>query len=134
MTEFAIAAPTELPAPAASSIRTLQLRLLWLVGASGSIVFIEPSPYEIALVLAIVVFFASGLKLAPALLVPLLLLIGINLGYSIGALDLFGDPLVLSWILTSWYMATAAIFFALVLSQDRKEVHWKSAGRTAALL
>jgi O-Antigen ligase len=118
MTEFAIAAPNELPTPAASSIRTLQLRLLWLVGASGSIVFIEPSPYEIALVLAIVVFLASGLKLAPALLVPLLLLIGINLGYSIGALDLFGDPVVLSWILTSWYMATAAIFFALVLSED----------------
>jgi hypothetical protein len=118
MTEFAIAAEADLAAPAAPGIRILQLRLLWLVGACSSIVFIEPSPYEIALVLAIVVFVSSGLKLAPALLVPLLLLIGINLGYSIGALGLFDDTVVLSWILTSWYMAVAAIFFALALSED----------------
>ena len=118
MTDLAIAARTERPAQTAPSIRTLQLRLLWLVGASGSIVFIEPSPYEIALVVAIVVFCATGLKFAPALLVPLLLLVGINLGYFLGALELFDDPVVLSWIVTSWYMATAAIFFALVLSQD----------------
>jgi O-antigen ligase/polysaccharide polymerase Wzy-like membrane protein len=121
MTDLAIAAGTEPPAQTAPGIRTLQLRLLWLVGACGSIVFLEPSPYEVALVLAVVVFFATGVRLAPVLQVPLLLLTGINLGYSIGALELFGDPVVLSWILTSWYMAAAAIFFALVLSQDTAE-------------
>jgi hypothetical protein len=118
MTEFAIAAQTELPAQAVPGIRTLQLRLLWLVGASGSIVFLEPSPYEIAIVMAIILFFSTGLKLAPPHLIPLMLLIGINLGYSIGALELFDDAVVLSWILTSWYMAVAAIFFALVVSED----------------
>jgi hypothetical protein len=121
MTEFAIAGQTELPARSAPGVKTLQLRLLWLVGACGSIVFIEPSPYEIALVAAMVFFFATGLKLAPALLVPLSLLTGINLGYSVGALELFDDPVVLSWILTSWYMAIAAAFFALVLSEDTAE-------------
>jgi hypothetical protein len=118
MTDFAIAARAEPPAQTAPSIQTLQLRLLWLVGVCGSIVFVEPSPYEVALVVALVAFCATGLKLAPALLVPLLLLAGVNLGYSIGALELFDDPVVLSWILTSWYMAAAAILFALVLSQD----------------
>jgi hypothetical protein len=118
MTDFAIAARAEPPAQTAPRIQTLQLRLLWLAGVSGSIVFIEPSPYEVVLVVALVVFAATGLKLAPALLVPLVLLAGINFGYSIGALELFGDPVVLSWILTSWYMAAAAILFALVLSQD----------------
>jgi hypothetical protein len=121
MTDFAIAARAEPPAQTAPSIQTLQLRLLWLVGVCGSIVFIEPSPYEVALLAALVVFCATGLKLAPALLVPLVLLAGINLGYSIGALELFDDPVVLSWILTSWYMAAAAILFALVLSQDTAE-------------
>jgi hypothetical protein len=121
MTDFAIAAETGLPIQTVPHIRALQLRLLWLCGACGSIVFIEPSPYEIVLVLAIVVFFASGVTLAPALLVPLLLLAAINFGYSIGALELFDDPVVLTWILTSWYMATAATFFALVLSQQTAE-------------
>jgi hypothetical protein len=126
MTDFAIAAQAELPAQSAPGIRTLQLRLLWLVGASGSIVFLEPSPYEIAIITAIVLFFATGLKLAPPHVMPLMLLIGINLGYSIGALELFDDTVVLYWILTSWYMAIAAIFFALVLSED-------TAGRLDAL-
>ncbi len=118
MTDFAIAAQAEQPENTAPGIRTLQLRLLWLVGACGSIVFLEPSPYEIAIIMAIVVFVSTGLKLAPPLLIPLMLLIGINLGYSIGALELFDDTVVLTWILTSWYMAVAAIFFALVLSED----------------
>jgi hypothetical protein len=118
MTEIAIAAQTELPARSAPGVKTLQLRLLWLVGASGSIVFLEPSPYEIAIVMAIILFFSTGLKLSPPHLVPLMLLIGINLGYSIGALELFDDAVVLSWTLTSWYMAVAAIFFALVVSED----------------
>jgi hypothetical protein len=118
MTEFAVAAHTELPAHSAPGVKTLQLRLLWLVGASGSVVFLEPSPYEIAIIMAIILFFATGLKLAPPHLIPLTLLIGINLGYSIGALELFDDSVVLYWVLTSWYMATAAIFFALVLSEQ----------------
>jgi hypothetical protein len=118
MTGFAIAAQTELPERNAPGVKTLQLRLLWLVGASGSIVFLEPSPYEIAIVMAIILFFSTGLKLAPAHLVPLMLLFGVNLGYSIGALELLDDTVVLTWILTSWYMAVAAIFFALVLAED----------------
>jgi hypothetical protein len=118
MTEFAIAAPAEHSESTIPGIRTLQLRWLWLVGACGSIVFIEPSPYEITIIVAIVLFFATGLRLAPPTLIPLALLIGINLGYSIGAMELFEEPVVLYWILTSWYMAIAAIFFALVLSED----------------
>jgi hypothetical protein len=126
MTDFAIAPQAEFAAPTAPGIRALQHRLLWLVGASGSIVFIEPSPYEVAIIVAIVLFFATGLRMAGALLIPFGLLIGINLGYSIGAISLFDDPVILFWILTSWYMAIAAMFFALVLSQD-------SAGRLDAL-
>lgn len=118
MTEFAIAAHAEHSETAKPGIRSLQLRWLWLVGASGSIVFIEPSPYEIALIVGIVLFFATGLRLALPLLIPVALLIGINLGYSIGAMELFEEPVVLYWILTSWYMTVAAIFFALVLSED----------------
>jgi len=115
MTDFAIAAQ---PADTAPGVRSLQLKLLWLVGACGSIVFIEPSPYEIAIVMAVVLFFATGLRLALPLLIPFALLIGINLGYSIGAMELFDDTVILTWILTSWYMAIAAMFFALVLSND----------------
>jgi len=121
MTDLAIAAGDALPARTAPGVHRLQQRLLWLVGASGAIVFIEPSPYEIAILLAMVVFACSGLKLAPLLLVPIGLWIAIGLGYSIGAIGLFDDPLILTWILTSWYMAITAMFFALVSLEDTAE-------------
>lgn len=116
MTDTAVSATR--PAGISLSLRALQLGLLWLVGASGAIVLIEPSPYEIALLLSIVVFVAAGLRLAPPLLIPVTLLAGICLGYSIGAVELFDDPVILTWVVTSWYMAIAAIFFALVCHQD----------------
>ncbi|HEY0329332.1 MAG TPA: O-antigen ligase domain-containing protein [Rhodopseudomonas sp.] len=121
MTDFAIAGPPKLPATVAPGVRALQLRLLWLVGACGAIVFIEPSPYEVAIVLAMVVFAATGLRLAPPLLVPLALLIGIGLGYAVGAIELIDDPEILTWLLTSWYMAITAMFFAMLTLEDTGE-------------
>ena len=59
--------------------------LLWLTGASSAIVFIEPSPYELVSLLTMVTFALSGLTLSPALLPLGLLLVLINIGYSISA-------------------------------------------------
>ncbi|KIZ42337.1 MULTISPECIES: O-antigen ligase family protein [Rhodopseudomonas] len=118
MTDFAAAPRPALPTTAIPGLKTLQLGLLWLVGASGAIVFIEPSPYEFAIVLSMIVFFASGLRMAPPLLVPIALLIGIGIGYSIGAVDLLDDSEILTWLLTSWYMATTAVFFSMVCLED----------------
>ena len=112
-------APLQFSDPIAG-IRAIQLRMFWLLGASGSIVFIEPSPFEVAMVLSVVFFIAAGLKMSPPLLVPLGLLIGLNIGYSIGALDLYGETTVLYWVLTSWYMAIIAMFFACALLEDTK--------------
>ena len=43
-----------------------QRGLMWLVGASSAIVFIEPSPYEVMTLIAVVFFFATGLRMRPA--------------------------------------------------------------------
>jgi hypothetical protein len=119
MTDFALARSAPSSTAAAPRLKAIQLALLWLVGASGAIVFIEPSPYEFFMLLAMVVFAVSGgLRVAPALMVPIGLLIGIELGYSIGASELMDDPIILNWILTSWYMAISAVFFSMVCLQD----------------
>ena len=47
----------------APRVLALQRALVWLVGASGAIVFIEPSPYELTTLAAAVIFFATGLRL-----------------------------------------------------------------------
>src|ERR1700730_11962296 len=83
---------------AAPGVTALQGALVWLVGASGAIVFIEPSPYELVTLVAAVLFFATGVRIRLVFIPLLLLLVLLNVGYSIGAIPLFDDPDVFSWI------------------------------------
>jgi hypothetical protein len=96
----------------------LQRALVWLVGASGAVVFIEPSPYEVVTLAATVMFFATGLRLRLVFMPLLLLLFLLNIGYSIGAIPFIDQSEVANWIATSWYMAVTVIFFAMVVSED----------------
>src|SRR5947209_9357253 len=102
----------------APGIVALQRALVWLAGASAAIVFIEPSPYELVTLVAAVLFFATGLRLRLVFMPLLLLLVLINIGYTIGAIPLLDQSNVASWIATSWYMAATVIFFAMVVSDD----------------
>src|ERR1700686_1917851 len=102
----------------APRVAALQRALVWLVGASGAIVFIEPSPYELVTLAATIIFFATGLRLRLVFMPLLLLLFLLNIGYSIGATSLMDKAEVVNWIATSWYMAVTVVFFAMVLSED----------------
>jgi hypothetical protein len=103
---------------AAPGVLALQRALVWLVGASGAIVFIEPSPYELMTLAATIIFFATGLRLRLVFMPLLLLLFLVNTGYSISAIPFIDTPEVANWIATSWYMAITVIFFAMVVSED----------------
>lgn len=115
---YAASAGNTLAPIAAPGVLALQRALIWLVGASGAIVFIEPSPYEIATLLATVAFFATGLRLRLVLMPLVLFLFLLNIGYTIGAVPLLGQAEVANWIVTSWYMAFTAVFFAMVAAED----------------
>ena len=117
---MAYAATADFPsaATAAPRVVALQRALVWLVGASGAIVFIEPSPYELVTLAATILFFATGLRLRLAFMPLLLLLVLLNVGYSIGAIPFIEQSDVANWIATSWYMAITVIFFAMVVSED----------------
>ena len=83
---YAATAGTSLPPmTAAPGVLALQRAMVWLVGASGAIVFIEPSPYEIATLLATLLFFATGLRLRLVFMPLLLALFLLNVGYTISA-------------------------------------------------
>src|ERR1700692_75415 len=103
---------------AAPGVLALQRALVWLVGASGAIVFIEPSPYELVTLGAAVIFMATGLRLRLVFMPLLLLLFLLNVGYSIGAIPFIDRPEVANWIATSWYMAVTVMFFAMVVADD----------------
>ncbi|WP_165421465.1 O-antigen ligase family protein [Bradyrhizobium sp. Leo170] len=116
---YAATAGTSLPQAAVPpGVLALQRAMVWLAGASGAIVFIEPSPYELVTLTAIIIFFATGLRMRLAFMPLLLMLILLNVGYSIGAIPFLDRPEVATWIATSWYMAVTVVFFAMVTSED----------------
>jgi hypothetical protein len=107
--------PSLTAVPATAS---LQRAMVWLLGASGAIVFIEPSPYEIVTLAAMLVFFATGMRLRLVFIPIALLLFLINIGYTIGATHLLDKTEIVSWVLTSWYMAVTVLLFAMIVSED----------------
>ena len=116
---YAAAAEGRFPSvTAAPRVLMLQRALLWLAGASGAIVLIEPSPYEFVTVVATVIFVAAGLRLRLVFMPLLLLLILINVGYSFCAVPFIDRPEISNWIATSWYMAFTVMFFAAAISED----------------
>src|SRR5471032_1824860 len=116
---YAATAEGSLPSvTAAPGVLALQRALVWLVGASGAVVFIEPSPYELVTLGAALLFFATGLRLRLVFMPLLLLLFLVNIGYTISAVPYMDQPEVANWIATSWYMAVTVIFFAMVTSED----------------
>jgi O-Antigen ligase len=102
----------------APRVVALQRALVWLVGASIAIVFIEPSPYEVVTLAAAIIFFATGLRLRLIFIPLILLLFVVNVGYSISASFVMDRPGVANWIATSWYMAVTVVFLAMVVSED----------------
>ncbi|MEW6639924.1 MAG: O-antigen ligase family protein [Pseudomonadota bacterium] len=115
---YSAATPVVVPAPPVPGVSAVQLALLWLAGISGGIVIIEPSPYELVVVASLAFFAITGLRLRMPFVPLMLFLFLINLGYTICAAYLLDDGKIISWILTSWYMAVSAVFFAMVFAQD----------------
>src|SRR3981189_2282074 len=98
---YTAAADSSLPSlTAAPPIASLQRALLWSVGATGAIVFIEPSPYEFATLGAIIIFLATGLRLRLVFIPLLTLLFLVNIGYTICAAYLIDKAEIANWILT----------------------------------
>jgi hypothetical protein len=105
-------------APASISVERLRTGLLWLTGVSGAFVFIEPSPYEYASLLAIVVFAATGLSLRAGIMPLAFMLVLYNVGFSIAAIPVLDAPKTIIWVLTSCYLAATAVFFAALIAQE----------------
>ena len=101
-----------------ASVEALRGALLWLTGLFGALVFMEPSPYEIASLLAMIAFVVTGLSLSSTLMPFAILLVLYNIGFAIAVIPVLGQPKVLLWVLVSCYLGTTALFFAAMLGTN----------------
>jgi hypothetical protein len=113
-------------------VTRLRLTILWCTGLAGAFVFIEPSPYEFVVLVTMGVFALTGLALRAAHMPLFLLLVLYNLGLSISLVPVIGAKDTLMWVLVSWYLAATALFFAVILTQDPKQLQALASGCIAA--
>ena len=104
--------------PLTASLETLRGALLWLTGLVGAFVFMEPSPYEVASLMAIVAFVATGLTLSASLMPLAILLVLYNIGFAIAVVPILDQEKTLLWVLVSAYLGTTALFFAAMLGRN----------------
>jgi O-antigen ligase len=103
------------------SLERLRGALLWLTGLSGAFVFVEPSPYEVASLLTMIVFVMTGLTLRPALLPLILMLVLYDLGFGLSVLQVADQQKTVIWVLISIYMTVTTIFFASMLNANTQQ-------------
>ena len=108
------------PAPASPQRPGERLRgaLLWLTGFTGAFVFMEPSPYEVASLLTILVFAVTGLALRPGMMPLVFLLALYNIGFSIAVIPVLDQSVARTWVMVSWYLSATALFFAAMLGTN----------------
>jgi hypothetical protein len=125
-------APPSIGAPrlATESLRAL---LLWLMGFAGAFVFLEPSPYEVVGVVAILLFGITGLSMRPALMPLTLLLVFLNIGYATAMVQVADQPKIVTWVLVSAFLGGTAVFYAAMLgSHTQTRLNWLLRGNKAA--
>jgi hypothetical protein len=106
----------------ADQISTERNRMLfmWLLFASSFVVIFEPAPTDLCFFLALFSFLYSGLRFSITLLPMVLLLLFYNTGGLISYALVSDTSEAQMFVITSMFMAVAAIFIAAFLTEDTK--------------
>jgi hypothetical protein len=114
-------APPHIAAPPKLSrrfVERVQDALLWLLGFSGAVVFIEPSPYEAMFFIAAAGFLLTGgLALHPSAVVLLLTALAFNLGSLFSLMPFLDNTVAVTFVAISVYLGTTSLFFSALMME-----------------
>jgi O-antigen ligase len=114
------------PAQESSSGWTLNYRrilniVFWICAASGSVVFIEPSPYDFLILLTALLWIIGGFTVHRAVM-PFVILLAIwVLGGYIALIPYWAEPDPTDFMAHTLFIATTGIFYALFFSDNTKQ-------------
>lgn len=91
---------------------------LWLLAASSGFALIEPSPYEVLFLVAVLVFALTGIRFSQKLLPMLALLLLYNIGGAFSLIPYMDDPASVRFTAVSVYLMITALFFAAIMADD----------------
>ncbi|MFJ5370693.1 O-antigen ligase domain-containing protein, partial [Bosea sp. CER48] len=92
--------------------------ILWLLGASSGFAMIEPSPYEIAFLIALFVFALTGIRFSQKLLPLTGLLLAYNIGGIFSLIPWMDEPASVRFTAVSVYLMITSLFFAAIMAED----------------
>lgn len=92
--------------------------LVWRMFASSFYVAVEPAPPDLLFLVVLACFLGSGLTLSTVFVPLILFLLLYNLGGFFSFLQVAGDEKARMFVITSFYMAFSAIFFAFYVAHD----------------
>jgi hypothetical protein len=96
----------------------IQDALLWLLGFSGSVAFIEPSPYEATFLVAVAGFLLTGgLAFHRSIVVLLLTVVTFNLGGLFSLMPFLDDTTAVTFVAVSAYLGVTSLFFSSLMTQ-----------------
>lgn len=101
-----------------AGVARLQLASLWLIGISGAFVRFEPAPYDLIVILTMLLFAATGLKLRPMHAPLLMLMLATTVAYGISVAPVADREGTLVWAAVSSFLAVSSLFFAAALAED----------------
>jgi hypothetical protein len=96
----------------------LRLSMLWIVGVSGGFVMVEPAPYEFLIMLAMIVFAATGVALRAGHLSLIWLLIFYNIGFATSLVPVIMLDNTARWTAISCFLSVTTLFFAVALVEN----------------
>ena len=100
------------------SLASLQSLALWVFVFSGWFVIVEPAPYELFFILALVMFIPAGLSVVPVTTPLIIFLVLYNLGGAIALIPVFHDDKAVRFTAVSIYMGATSVFFAFLIAGD----------------
>jgi hypothetical protein len=95
--------------------------VLWLLSFGGAITFIEPSPYELLMMIALLVLLAGGARLAVSGVFMLALLTLFNIGGLFSLLPFLHRTDAVVFIAVSFYLAVTSCFYAMLVQERALE-------------
>ncbi|PZU91818.1 MAG: hypothetical protein DI527_11185 [Chelatococcus sp.] len=100
------------------SYAALKRGTLWLLTAVSGFALIEPSPYELAFLLALFVFALTGIRFSQKLLPLALLLLLYNLGGVLSLIPWMDDTDSVRFTAVSVYLMITCIVLAAIMAED----------------
>jgi O-antigen ligase len=95
--------------------------VFWICAISGSIVFIEPSPYDFLILLTILIWIVGGFSIHKAVLPFIFLLSMWILGGYLSLIPYWNEPDPTDFMVHTLFISATGIFYALFFSENTKE-------------